>query len=411
MLIKPLVLLASGILSLASLAQTINESHELLWEISGNGLDSKSYLFGSLHSNDRRLFNLTDSTYFALNEAELIVLETDVFSMFSTLDTRVSSIDLNYDSEGKPYGSSSESSETIYGDEDGMPQFLDAYFEQYCFNADKQFFPLESVEFQLSVFSDIKTPSLENLSFRHFLTSKNDMVDLYLEGDIYRLDEMLKGSLSMYAGGYQELIIDRNLGMAQKLDSLMQNSDSKVFCAVGAGHLAGPQGLINLLRGQGYSVRKVVASFSENKTKFEQEFKSVKSYNYRNDELQLNVIFPGKPQVVTDDWNDADLNLIYRDLGQGNTYEVEVYYMEENHDLKSLAQTYIASPEESPMRIVKFDDGSEAYEGIGDAYSEGIYWVRIMKSENYFVILKCTGGNKFINSNRSQSFFNKVWID
>ena len=197
MLIKPLVLLASGILSLASLAQTINESHELLWEISGNGLDSKSYLFGSLHSNDRRLFNLTDSTYFALNEAELIVLETDVFSMFSTLDTRVSSIDLNYDSEGKPYGSSSESSETIYGDEDGMPQFLDAYFEQYCFNADKQFFPLESVEFQLSVFSDIKTPSLENFSFRHFLTSKNDMVDLYLEGDIYRLDEMLKGSLSM----------------------------------------------------------------------------------------------------------------------------------------------------------------------------------------------------------------------
>lgn len=411
MLIKPLILLASVILSLASSAQTINESHELLWEISGNGLNSKSYLFGSLHSNDRRLFNLTDSTYFALNEADIIVLETDVFSMFSTLDTRVSSVSLNYDSEGNPYGSSSKSSETIYGDEDGMPQFLDAYFEQYCFNAGKEFFPLESVEFQLGVFSDIKIPSLENLNFRHFLTTKNDMVDMYLEGDIYRLDEMLKSSLSMYAGGYKELIIDRNLGMANKLDSLINTSDSKVFCAVGAGHLAGPQGLINLLRGKGYAVRKVVASYSEEKTPFEQEVKSNKSYNYRNDELQLNVIFPGKPQVVTDDWNDADLNLIYRDLGQGNTYEVEVYYLEENNDLKSLAESYIASPEESPVRKVKLDDGSVAYEGVGDAYSEGIYWVRIIKSEDFFVILKCTGGNKFINSNRSQNFFNKVWID
>lgn len=411
MLKKPLLLLASGILSLASSAQTVNDTHELLWEISGNGLKSNSYLFGSLHSNDRRLFNLTDSTYYALNEADVIALETDVFSMFSTLDTRVSSVNLNYDNDGNPYGSSSESSETIYGDEDGMPQFLDAYFEQYCFNAEKQFFPLETVEFQLGVFSDIKMPNINDLSFRHFLTSKSDMVDLYLAGDIYRLDEMLKGSLSMYAGGYKELIIDRNLGMAHKLDSLMQNSDSKVFCAVGAGHLAGPQGLINLLRGQGYSVRKVVASYSEDKTVLEQEFKSVRSYNYRNDELQLNVVFPGKPQVVTDDWNDANLNLIYRDLGQGNTYEVEVYYMEENHDLKSLAETYIASPEESPVRIVKLDDGSEAYEGIGDAYSEGIYWVRIIKAEDYFVILKCTGGNKFINSNRSQTFFNKVWID
>ena len=55
-------------------AQTGRIENELLWEISGNGMKSKSYLFGSIHSNDKRVFYLTDSTYFALNNATTIAL-------------------------------------------------------------------------------------------------------------------------------------------------------------------------------------------------------------------------------------------------------------------------------------------------------------------------------------------------
>ena len=50
------------LLTLPSLAQEPAKDYQLLWEISGNGLELNSYLFGSLHSNDKRLFNLTDST-------------------------------------------------------------------------------------------------------------------------------------------------------------------------------------------------------------------------------------------------------------------------------------------------------------------------------------------------------------
>ncbi|MFO0494582.1 MAG: TraB/GumN family protein, partial [Flavobacteriia bacterium] len=128
------------------LGQAVQPENELLWEISGNGLKTKSYLYGSLHSNDKRIFNFSDSTYFALNKVESIVLETDLFSLFEEWDTRQDDVRLLIDNKGKPYTGSDEPTKTIYGDEDGMPQFLDAYFLDYCYNAEKKFYPLEQVK-------------------------------------------------------------------------------------------------------------------------------------------------------------------------------------------------------------------------------------------------------------------------
>ena len=102
---------------------------ELLWEISGNGLKQKSYVFGSLHSNDKRLFQLSDSVYSAMINTNKIILETDVFGLFNDLDTRANLPTTLYDKNGRPYTSETDASKTFYGDEDGMPQFLDAYFQ------------------------------------------------------------------------------------------------------------------------------------------------------------------------------------------------------------------------------------------------------------------------------------------
>ena len=86
-------------LSLSCFAQEINDKHQLLWEISGNGIKQKSFLFGSLHSNEKQLFNLTDSTYFALDQAKTIVLEADIFSIFDDYDTRQDYVEMNYDND------------------------------------------------------------------------------------------------------------------------------------------------------------------------------------------------------------------------------------------------------------------------------------------------------------------------
>lgn len=391
-------------------AQTIDSEHELLWEISGNGAKT-SYLFGTMHTNDKRAYNLSDSTYFALNKAEVISLEVDIFSAFDWADTRIEEVELKYDREGEPYTSRREGTETSYGNEDGMPQPLDAYFQQYCHNAGKDFAPLESVESQQEMLTEEDlVPDWSQLGLETILANKEDLLQLYLSGDIYALDIMVRGSLKVFPEMYDEIIVKRNFGMMKKLDSLIQ--DQVVFCAVGAGHLAGSGGIINLLRGNGYSVRKVISSYNENESEEEKIIKSFKDYTYNNDTLGFHAIFPGRPLQVEEEFDeDNNLHLIYRDLGQGNAYEIEVYNRTNEIGLEELAGIHIASPEESTYEKVTLDNGGEAYQGLGQTYWDGLHWVRVIMSEEIFLVIKAYGGNKFMSSPRAFRFFDKVWID
>src|SRR5690606_18064419 len=109
-----------------ALCQEIDTENQLLWEISGRGLSSKSYLYGSFHTNDKRVFKWGDSTYTALLKADAIVLETDIYDLFEDWDTRKDEVRFNYDEQGNPYTPNRNASRTMYGNEDGMPQFLDA---------------------------------------------------------------------------------------------------------------------------------------------------------------------------------------------------------------------------------------------------------------------------------------------
>ena len=70
-----ILFLFTAFISLAY-SQVVDVNKQLLWEISGNGIKQKSYLFGSLHSNDKRLFQFSDSLYTAMVNTEKIILET-----------------------------------------------------------------------------------------------------------------------------------------------------------------------------------------------------------------------------------------------------------------------------------------------------------------------------------------------
>ncbi len=396
-------------------AQLVDENHQLLWEISGNGLTKKSYLYGNYHTNDRRVFNLADSVYFAMNSTEGVSLEIDAFNDFDDeqWDTRYGNVRFKYDKNGVPYTSSKSSTETRYGDEDGMPQFLDAYFHQYCLNAGKIFHPLETIEFQQSIGASRSYSSPEYWTWSRSLISKEELLNLYLQGDIYELDKFMRSSLGGGNGFYKEFITDRNIGMANVMDSLMLKEDLSMFTAVGAGHLASSTGLINLLRNKGYTLRKVMATYSDQISIDKLEVKSKRSYLYENDSIGVQIEFPGKPALSLneDGWEDYEFRLTYRELGQGNNYIVEFYERNDESSFEELAETYIASPSASPYEKVTLENGGEAFQGLADAYPEGLYWTRVVLGEDYILVLKAYGGNKFMNSNRAMSFFDKVNMD
>jgi uncharacterized protein YbaP (TraB family) len=394
-------------LPLTAILQERGHANELLWEISGNGLKQKSYLYGSLHSNDKRLFRFADSVFVALDKTEAIVLETDIFSLFRKLDTRKEEVNLKYDNNGKPYTGTEEASKTMYGDENGMPQFLDAWFQDYCYNAGKKFYPLETVEDQLNLFSDVVIPDADRINYVASQLVQEKMISLYLEGDIRSLDKVMQVNLSVYPGSYDQIIVERNFIMVKGIDSLLKQGST--FCVVGAGHLAGDDGLINLLRKKGYRMRCVEATFSDPPIEEKSKVRSFRTYTYVDDSTGLIANFPGKPYV--ENRFDGGLSLIYRELGQGNTYVIEVIPSSEELTLKDLADIYIPSPGASPYTYRLFEDGTELYEGIADSYPEGLHWVRVLQNDHVSLVLKAFGGNKFMNSNRPQHFFNNVWFE
>jgi uncharacterized protein YbaP (TraB family) len=391
-----------------SWSQIVDREKELLWEISGNGLKEKSYLFGTLHSNDKSVFNLADSVYVALDKVKMIVLETNVFELFDELDTRKKQPNTLYDKNGNPYTASNEASKTFYGTEDGMPQFLDAYFEEYCLNAGKKFVALETVKKQLELGSDVQINerNLVNTQFSNFTQEK--LLDLYLQGDLIALDKFMRVNMSVDKNVYEKLITKRNLEMSFKLDSLLKTKNS-LFCGVGAGHLAGSEGIINILRSKGYRLRPVLWTTSEIPITAKKAVKSNRAYLYQNPNSNLIAYFPGKP--FEKKLEDGSVVLKYRDLGQGNTYEVEIIPYDASLSFEEMAAIYIASPPNSPYKRKTMDDGTEIFEGLSDSYPEGISWVQIQVSTNYFAVIKTYGGNKYMHSDRPKKFFDKVWFE
>ena len=403
---KNLFLLFALFLQATVFGQSKTVKNELLWEISGNGLKQKSYLYGSLHSNDKRHFRFSDSVYFALNESSALLLEMDLFELFDKLDTRRGEVKLMYDAEGNPYTGTNRASKTVYGDENGMPQFLDAYFQEYASVAGKSFYALESFEDQMNALDGI--PGIENEQLALFTAEmlEERMIELYIQGDIQGLDKIMKVNLKTYPGSYDQLIVKRNKTMLTGIDSIIRKNST--FCAVGAGHLGGDEGLIQLLRKKGYKVRPVMPVYSENAISEKKIILESRGYLYEDGTSGLVAKFPGKPREFAD---ALFTTLLYRELGQGNTYSINIYPSEEETDLRTLATIHIASPTASPFKCRTLDDDSEVCEGISDAYPEGLQWVRIIRNDKYVIVLKTYGGNKFMSSNRPFKFFSEVGFE
>lgn len=402
------LILFISLFSFTSFSQE-KETHydnKLLWEITTKGKKEKSYLFGSFHSNDKRLFQLGDSVYVALDKSKAIVVETDIYAMFKDWDTRYYDyFSLNYDNEGKPYTKSKDPSRTSYGNEDGMPQFLDLYFLQYGFNTNKDFYALEAIEDQMNL---IDNPfNFSNPYADQFIHAENKAINLYLNGNIDALEKLLRTTLKWSPEYFDELITKRNVVMANGIDTLLKKGN--LFIAIGAGHLGGDKGVINLLRSKGHHLRPVLCVYSKEAIPAKQKVIATRSYQYYDSVTQLHAVLPGKPFDI--DKEGVALNLIFREMGQGNTYSIEVIEKQEGQSLESVAQDYIQSPGDSKKAEGALDDGTVYIEGISDSYPEGISWVRVIDSEKYFAILKAYGGNKFMNSKRPQNFFNNIWFE
>ena len=281
-----LIIIFFTLCSMQSIAQR-DKTNTLLWEISGNGLNEPSYLFGTLHMTCKEDFLLSESVKQKFASSKQIYLELDMDdpqlqgkmmqqmqlagketlknklgeSNFKKLDSflqKEMSMNLVMFDKLKPMMVMGLLAQRL------LPcatmESYDLNFVEMASEQKKELLGLEKVEEQIGVFDAIPD-SLEILSIMNmvndFDAQKKEftrMSAIYKSQDLEALYQLMVESPEMM--GSQELLLDRrNRNWIPVMESAMKNSST--FFAVGAGHLGGSQGVLELLRKQGYMVKGI----------------------------------------------------------------------------------------------------------------------------------------------------------
>jgi uncharacterized protein YbaP (TraB family) len=260
----------------------------LFWEISGNGLTKKSYLYGTMHVNEKVSYHLSDAFFKNLLAADMVGNESDPETWVDIIDLiKINQIATSYKFYTEFYKDAikKEAVKTIFdtntnyfnnmlsafdGDASEFQEntVLDMFIYQTGRKYKKKIVGLEkareSIIPLLRIKEDEAKPKEENKALLIKLLKNRNFNDVlkeyYREKDVMMLDSIYKLMLSKKA--HDVLIINRNEIMTHSIDSLAKKGS--LFSAVGAAHLAGKEGIIELLKAKGYTVTPIFDVFTEN---------------------------------------------------------------------------------------------------------------------------------------------------
>lgn len=136
---------------------------------------------------------------------------------------------------------------------------LDEYFYTKAKQDKKEIIPLESVDFQLSLFysqsrqeqEEFLLQTLDDLQLAD--SSSAEMKSAWENGDGEKLYGLIAKSFAGYPKQFKRLVLQRNKNWLPILEKILRR-EPVTMVVVGAGHLVGPDSVVDLLRRQGYSV-------------------------------------------------------------------------------------------------------------------------------------------------------------
>ena len=273
----------------------------LLWKISGNGLEKDSYLYGTIHIIDADDFFWPKNTMETFNKSEKVVFEIDldemsdmsnIFGMMTkimmkdgmTLKKLLSDEDYtvvtdHFKDMGLPMFMLEKMKPmflTIFAEGDmdmgamaggGDPsaattKSYEMEFYELANNTEKEVFGLETMDDQISLFDSIPYSDQATMLVETIKASKEAdsgaasemelLTKMYLNQEINDMVAAIEDEDSEFAGFEDLLLNDRNQKWIPQMSAYMKAGTT--FFAVGAGHLAGQEGVINLLRTVGYEL-------------------------------------------------------------------------------------------------------------------------------------------------------------
>jgi hypothetical protein len=138
---------------------------------------------------------------------------------------------------------------------------IDIHFYNKAKTDEKELAYLESVEYQLNLLgsmtaSDQKSflnQTLKDLEISAQLA--DDMMAAWQNGHADKLYELLFKSFEGHPGIEDRLLTQRNKDWILKIEEMLGKSKNTMVI-VGAGHLIGPEGIVELLKQKGYTVKQ-----------------------------------------------------------------------------------------------------------------------------------------------------------
>lgn len=271
------------------------EDRALLWKIEGNGIKTKSYLFGTVHI-------IEEAQFFFPKKLQKIVSKSDVLTMeIAGLPDPMEALRLSMLEEGSFFDFFTEQqtdSILVWVDEhtslsrkgfrmlvDKMKPFIvsimlteldetnpnrgmankksyEVELEAIAENKKQEIKGLETVTEQLSIFDVLSEDRQVEMVMETIRSESNSGTEemekimvLFAEQDIDGLYQMIADGGDLMEGMNDVLLDDRNKRWIPMIETMI--AEKSTFIAVGAGHLGGPNGVIRLLEAKGYTLTPI----------------------------------------------------------------------------------------------------------------------------------------------------------
>jgi uncharacterized protein YbaP (TraB family) len=266
-------------------------SNTLLWKISGNGLQNPSYLYGTIHMICGSDAGLSTNFKDVIAKSDAVYLEVDMDNLFEMLGA-VTALQMKGDTTLEDLYSPEEYERVkkYFHDNNSMipfdmlkqfkPMLASSLLDQKGMQCDdavaieqlimeearkskKSIKGLETLKYQASVLDSIPY-KMQAMQLLAYIDSSNagvqdngskEMMDAYKDQDLKKLETLMmttEPGMNVY---YDILLYNRNRNWVRKLKDLLPQKS--LVIAVGAGHLPGEKGVINLLKKEGYEVTPV----------------------------------------------------------------------------------------------------------------------------------------------------------
>lgn len=429
-------------------SQSSKKYSSLLWKISGNGLKKPSYLYGTMHVSNRVAYYLSEQFFDALKSVDVVGLETNPGEWLENMEKTGELSELSQfrgtdyyskDFYKATFASSFPDKRILQGMLSYDPDIIDGllyrqnktkenfeestYIDLFIFQTasklNKQVISLENfaqseIKARLSALPDEQNGE-EIATSRDYYSSTQKIEDAYRDGNLDLLDSLSK--LASTRNTQRYLIDDRNVYFVSTIDSVLKTKT--LFSGVGAAHLPGENGVIELLRKKGYTVEPVTPTVSKKSNALREELDvQVKPVFFQKQTVSdsiFSVSLPGKLSPIISLENIK--YYIHADMVNGNFYTIarlrylgplfNVSAQQMMQKMDSLLFEYIPGKIVIKKEITTAN-GIKGFEVVNKTRRGDEQHYQVYFTDLEMVLFKLGGKRDYATGSEAKQFFNSI---